>query len=520
MDTAQRVARNTAWFTVGSIGQKLLSLLYFTVIAMAVGVSGTGRYFFALTFTALFVMGADWGMSPVIIREVAKDRSRGLTLFRAALRCKVIAIVLTVIAVIAAAAAAGYPLDTQRAVAVAAAALAIDSVHLICYAVLRGLQRVSYEAIGIVVNQLTVTVLGIGVLVVLAGLQSGTDTWLVATRPIDTAWLLAPFVIASLVNLTIALYGLAREGVFRELRPAVQSDRLNTAGLCATARGSWRWLLVAATPFALTGILARVYTYSDTFLLSHLSTESEVGYYSVPFKIAFAFQFIPLALIGALYPAMSEVAVRDRARLGGTFTEGVRALLLVAMPIAFGIGVLADRIVATVYGPSFLPSVMPLAVLAVAIPLTFVNFPAGYLLNAVDRQATSTALIAIATVANIALNIALIPPWGAVGAAISALAATALLTTMNLVMVYRTVSYDLHALVHPFLRILTACLAMSAVVLLTSPLPLIVPVILGAITYGAIAFAIGAVRRSDLAVITGILRRRRVAAQPTTSATQ
>lgn len=492
--TAQRVARNTAWFTVGSIGQKLLSLLYFTVVAMAVGVSGTGRYFFALTFTALFVMGADWGMSPVIIREVAKDRSRGLALFRAALRCKVIAIVLTVIAVIVAATAAGYPLDTQRAVAVAAAALAIDSIHLICYAVLRGLQRVSYEAIGTVVNQLTVTALGIGVLVVLAGLQNGTDTWLVATRPIDTAWLLAPFVVASLVNLAIALFGLTREGVFRELH--------------ATARGSWRWLLAAATPFALTGILARVYTYSDTFLLSRLSTESEVGYYSVPFKIAFAFQFIPLALIGALYPAMSEAAVRDRARLGGTFTEGVRALLLVAMPIAFGIGALADRIVATVYGPSFLPSVLPLAVLAVAIPLTFVNFPAGYLLNAVDRQATSTVLIAIATVANIALNFAFIPAWGAVGAAISALAATALLTTMNLVMVYRTVSYDLHALVHPFLRILTACLAMSAVVLLTSSLPLIVPVILGAITYGAVAFAIGAVRRSDLAVITGILHRR------------
>jgi O-antigen/teichoic acid export membrane protein len=492
--TAQRVARNTAWFTVGSIGQKLLSLLYFTVVAMAVGVEGTGRYFFALTFTALFVMGADWGMSPVIIREVAKDRSRGLALFRAAAWCKVVAIVLTVTALIATAAAVGYPAETQRAVAVAAAALAIDALHLICYAVLRGLQRVHYEAVGIIVNQAAVTVLGIGVLVVFAGLQWGADTWLIATRTIDTAWLLVPFIVASAINLVIALYGLAREGVFRELR--------------TTVRGSWRWLLAAATPFALTGILARIYTYSDTFLLSRLSTNVEVGYYSVPFKIAFAFQFIPLALIGALYPAMSETAARDRTRLGTTFTEGVRSLLLVAMPIAFGIGVLAGPIVATVYGSSFLPSVLPLAVLAAAIPLTFVNFPAGYLLNAVDRQATSTILVAIATTVNILLNIVLIPTRGAVGAAISALAATALLTIMNLIVVRHVVPFDLHALVHPFLRILVACLAMSAIVLLTVSLPLVVPVLFGAITYGVVAYMIGAVRRSDLAILSGIIRRR------------
>src|SRR3989338_3566245 len=95
---ALRVARNTAWFTFGSIGQKVFSFIYFTIIAMAVGVGGTGRYFFALTFTALFAMAADWGISPVITREGAKDRDRGLALFRTALRCKVATILLSVCA--------------------------------------------------------------------------------------------------------------------------------------------------------------------------------------------------------------------------------------------------------------------------------------------------------------------------------------------------------------------------------------------------------------------------------------
>ncbi|MBI4434584.1 polysaccharide biosynthesis C-terminal domain-containing protein, partial [Candidatus Uhrbacteria bacterium] len=253
------------------------------------------------------------------------------------------------------------------------------------------------------------------------------------------------------------------------------------------------------------------------FLLSVLAGELAVGYYSTPFKIAFAYQILPLALIGALYPAMSEAAVRDRGRLGVTFTEGVRSLLLIALPIAFGVGVLASDILTVVYGSSFLPSAMPLAILAIAIPFTFVNFPAGYLLNAIDRQATNTALVAVATVANIGLNLILIPRFAATGAAVSALVATVLLAAMNFTVVHRAVRYELHAIIHPAIRILLACLAMSAVVMVGAALPLGVRVLLGIFTYTVVTFAVGAVRRSDLAVLIGVFRRRTASRQETTA---
>ncbi|MDP3771485.1 MAG: oligosaccharide flippase family protein [bacterium] len=492
--TTQRIVRNTAWFTFGSIGQKIFSFLYFTVIAMALGVGATGRYFAALAFTALFAMAADWGIAPVLTREVAKDRAHGLALFRAAIRCKAVTMLATALLIGIVTVAAGYPLEMRRAIAIATLALLVDSLHVVLYAVLRGLQRVHYEAIGTVANQLTVTITGILFLVLVAGLQFGENTWLTATRGIDTAWLLAPFVIASMVSLGIACYGCIREGILRDLQ--------------TTVRGSWRSLIRMATPFAFTAILARIYTYSDTFLLSLLASELVVGYYSTPFKIAFAFQFIPLALVGALYPAMSETAARDRGRLADTFTEGVRVLLLIALPIAFGIGVLADRILVEVYGASFLPSAVPLAILAAAIPFTFVNFPAGYLLNAIDRQATNTRLIAIATACSIALNLVLIPQGAAVGAAIAALAATALLTAMNFVVVHRAIAYQARTLARPLLRMLLACLAMSTVLLVASELPLGALIALGAATWMAVALLVGAVQPTDLALARSVFRRR------------
>lgn len=499
----QRIVRNTAWFTFGSIVQKAFSFLYFTVIAMALGVDATGRYFLALSFTALFAMGADWGMSPVITREVAKDRIRGLALLRAAIRCKMVTICGTALVIAIVAVASEYPVDIVRAIAVATMTLAIDSIHLVLFAVLRGLQRVHYEAIGTVVNQVTVTVVGVFILVIVAGLRFGDATWLVATHDIATAWLLVPFALASTVSLSIALHGVAREGVLRDLH--------------GVTIGPWRWLMRTATPFALTAMLARVYTYSDTFLLSLLASELAVGHYSTPFKIAFAFQFIPLALVGALYPAMSA-AMQDRKRLALIFTEGVRVLLLVALPIAFGIGVLAHRMLLTIYGASFLPSAIPLALLAAAIPFTFVNFPAGYLLNAVDRQSTNTMLIAIATVCSVLLNLILIPPLHAIGAAIAALVATVLLTVMNFIAVYRAVPYAMHALFQPLLRALCACGAMSVVLLVAAALPIGPLVVLGAFVWVMVALLTGAVRPADLVHVRMMLRRH-VARAPIADAT-
>jgi O-antigen/teichoic acid export membrane protein len=57
----------------------------------------------------------------------------------------------------------------------------------------------------------------------------------------------------------------------------------------------------------------------------------------------------------------------------------------------------------------------------------FLYWPAGSLLNASDRQAKNTVVMGITMVANILLNLVLVPELEAVGAAIAALAGNAVL---------------------------------------------------------------------------------------------
>lgn len=487
---AKRIARNTAWFTVGSVLQKLISFAYFSVIAMAFGVEGTGRYFFALAFTALFGVAADWGVSSVLTREIAKERTAGAALIIPACIIKGVSGVLAAGIITILAIVLGYDDAARRMIAIATIVMVLDTIHLGMYACLRGLQRVHYEALGLVMSQAVLTVSGIGMLVWLAGLRydAGASPVLSVARDIQPLWLLIPYVAASVTNLLLASFGFIRERVWQSApRPAM--------------RGTIGWLLRTATPFAIAGGLARLYTYLDTFLLRtllHSGALVAVGMYSVAFKITFAFQFIPLAFMGALYPAMSALASCDQGKLRSAFEHALRLLWLIAVPMACGLAALAYRIVPFLYGAAFRASALPLAILAASLPFIFGNFPCGNLLNACGRQTANSKLLALATAVNVAVNVMCIPFFGAVGAAIAACVASVVLFVSNLLAVRRSVAYGPRTLLTSFMRPLAASTVMLLVIVPLHMLPLALVIVVGVCAYVVTIVMVGGLRRSDM----------------------
>ncbi|MDO8425000.1 MAG: flippase [bacterium] len=509
---ARRVARNTAWFTIGSVLQKMISFGYFTVVAMAFGNAGTGEYFFALAFTALFAVAADWGIAPVLTREIAKDPTGGRAMIVPAFLLKCCFAVLTAGAVTLLARLLGYDGAARGMIALATLVMVLDSIHLGLYALLRGIQRVHYEAIGFVIGQLALTASGIGILVAVAGLRYDPSVTPVLTtsRTIALAWLLVPYLAASVTNLCIAIVGSAYERVLH-----VERRR--------TLAATWRPLVRMATPFAIAGGLARLYTYVDTFLMRTIlgaGAIGAIGAYSVAFKITFAFQFIPLAFMGALYPAMSAVALRDRAQLPAIFTSALRTLWIIALPIAVSIGMLAHRIVPMLYGAAFRESIAPLVVLVAALPFIFANFPAGNLLNAIGKPILNTKLLGLATLINVIANVLLIPRFGALGAAYSALIASVTLFIANLMVVRRHARYRVRALAEPFARTSAACLVMAAGLWMWPLLPLAATIPAGAALYVGALFALGGIRRADIRLLRGYFRAPRDATPAATGASR
>jgi O-antigen/teichoic acid export membrane protein len=75
------VAQNTSFLTIASVLQKVISFFYFIFVARMIQVEHTGVYFFAITFTTIFTVVADFGMGPVLTRETARFPDRAQSYF-------------------------------------------------------------------------------------------------------------------------------------------------------------------------------------------------------------------------------------------------------------------------------------------------------------------------------------------------------------------------------------------------------------------------------------------------------
>jgi O-antigen/teichoic acid export membrane protein len=131
-----------------------------------------------------------------------------------------------------------------------------------------------------------------------------------------------------------------------------------------------------------------------------------VGWYGAGRKWVDALNIIPQFFTMAVFPVMSHLAVEDRAGLQRSYRLSVKLLLLVALPVAILLTLLARPLVAFLSGPQFLPhGAVALRILIWSILLGWFNSLSNYVLIALDRQKfvllASGARVAFALGANL-----------------------------------------------------------------------------------------------------------------------
>lgn len=260
-----------------------------------------------------------------------------------------------------------------------------------------------------------------------------------------------------------------------------------------------KYFFPIAIPFALAAIFNRVYSYIDSIILSKLASAEVVGWYSIPYKTSYAFQFLPIALVAAVYPRFSEYFFNNKERLKYIFENALKYLLILAFPIAVGIFILADDIVLNVFSEEYLNSVLPLKILIFATIFIFTNFLLGAFLNACDRQKTQTILVGIAMVVNIILNFSLIPKYGASGAAISALAGNIFITFVSFFIVPKIIQISFYLLFKTIFKLIISSLIMALFVCYTKSVTnFYLAILVGVIVYPLMLFVTKTISRKQV----------------------
>lgn len=254
---------------------------------------------------------------------------------------------------------------------------------------------------------------------------------------------------------------------------------------------SWR-LLRESLPLTAILIVAVLYWRADGVILSIRSTSEQVGVYGLAVTLSFTLTVLATFFQTSTLSAMTQSFAHDRNEFARFLTRSVESMLFVGAPIAVVGAILAGPIIGLVGSAEFVRDGGPtLALLAVAVSLTFLTGSMSQGLFAAHDQAFLLRLSVINLIGNILLNVVLAPHYGARGAAFALLVVEVVATAVVSWRLRRLVGY---ATPWPFILRLSLPLAASAgVAAMTRHLSVLITVPVAAVVYLAVNLMIGPV---------------------------
>ena len=175
----------------------------------------------------------------------------------------------------------------------------------------------------------------------------------------------------------------------------------------------WFW---KGLPFALTFVLTILYFRIDTPLIAAFKGLTESGWYGAAYKPIESLLFVPITFLSIVFPVLSVYHRERPGEMLDAVSRFYKALLLMGWPISVGIFVLSGPFTRVLFPASYAPADYALKILALALGIAFVNNAFIGALNASDRQASFTWAAGWSLVANLVLNLVLIPLFGYRGA--------------------------------------------------------------------------------------------------------
>lgn len=480
-----RVARNIAVLLVSQLFIWVAGSGLGILLPRYLGDTDVGRLSFAFSLTTLFGVVVVFGADTYLAREVARRPGEiGHLAFNAVLsRVPVLLAAFGAMALFVN--ALHYPEPTKQLVYVLSIIMGLMLVNGVCVAALQGLERMTLTSAASIIEKIISGVLGVGA-VALAGMgMIGYSFVLLAAASVSTSIIVVHFV-----------------------RVAPPSFRIDF--------GVWRELFRGGAPFMLWAVALLIYGSVDITMLSIMTRDDVVGWYSTAYRFIGIATFFPSAITAALLPNISNVGVKESRPLIRRCLD-IAMLMSVALTVFFFVG--ASAIIDFLgYPEGFRHTVLLLRILSLHIPLTTFAMVSGSVVIASNRESARTKAGVIAAVVNPILNLAAIPFFahayndGAIGAAITSVIIEVFMTSVMFALVPRGTFH--RANLSRFLRSAVAGAVMAALMIAASPGGLLPMAVLGGFGFGVTALLVRAISIGDMTSMIGTVMKRKTASAP------
>lgn len=388
MPAIKKIATNsTTWF-IGQILNKVLGLILVIYAARKLGEEGFGRYTVVMAYYVIVNVIIDFGLRPLIIREVARNREQANSFLFSSLIIKTVIHIGSLLILFPLLHITSTPFETSYATILAILALLPFTYSQTLSSLYMALERMYYEAFIVTLGQFlwVVTVIGL--------LASGY----------------------SLISIFKALIFL--NTIIFTVNYIIFTKRF------FKPKFTFDWQLIKkmlhkALPFAMTSAFAILYFRIDTIMLAMIKGELEVSWYGVAYRFTDAVQFLPISLMVSLYPILSRLFLRNQETMQVLVEKSYYYLFVIGLPIAAGLSLSAEKIIKLFFHNTYMESISVLIILSWALLPLFLNSVLITTMNSSNRQHRVTRATLISLFANIAGNIILIPLLGVYGACLT-----------------------------------------------------------------------------------------------------
>jgi O-antigen/teichoic acid export membrane protein len=187
---------------------------------------------------------------------------------------------------------------------------------------------------------------------------------------------------------------------------------------------SWKMakdLLKDAWPLILSGIIVSIYMKIDQVMIKEYLGNGEVGQYSAAVRLSEAWYFIPTIICSSLFPAIINAKLKDDTLYKDRLQRLYNLMVVLGVVIILPVLTLSDWVINLLYGEAFQRSAGVLNIHILGSVFVFLGVANQKWFISENYQAYNIICLGMGMVANIVLNVIMIPRMGIMGAAYATL---------------------------------------------------------------------------------------------------
>lgn len=387
MNVVQKIAKNTILLFISQIVTYFLAFISLTYMARYLGVEKFGILSFAISFAGILIIFTDLGLSTLMTREVARDKSLMGKYITNIVILKLFLVTITSFFSVGLLYYLNYDEKSILIIFLIILSYFFNSFSTTFYYLFQAVESMEYQSIAQILNALLLLI-GVFVVIHLKLNILGIAVVYVITGAFTTLYI---------ISMYFKKFSLPEIGFNLDFSKSI---------------------IMTALPFSLTLIFSTIAFRIDTVMLSLMVGNVAVGFYTASYRIIEVLMFIPAVFTAAIYPVASNFYISSQDSLKIIYGKSFEYLVMLSIPIAVIVTLLANQIISFIYGVQFSEAVIALQILIWAIPFIFLNYIFSTLMISINKQNLALKVVFISMSLNIALNLIFIPLFGYVGSSI------------------------------------------------------------------------------------------------------